>query len=95
MAGGSEAHSLLLGTGGRHFTIDGHRDPEEDEIRRSEATPKARGLSGWLVLMKGGYFDTKRKPELMMIHPFGEPAEDWKDAVAAFETIRQKAVHST
>lgn len=90
-----ETRWLVLGSDGRHVTIGRHRDPSDDDIAQLEAALKAQGLAGWLVLMKGGYHDIKQKPELMMIHPLGEPRSDWGHAVAAFEAIRQKAVHSS
>lgn len=95
MESGCGTRWLVLGSDGRHVTIGRHRDPSDDDIAQSEAALKAQGLAGWLVLMKGGYYDIKQKPELMMIRPLGELGSDWEHAVAAFEVIRQKAVHSS
>lgn len=87
-----ETRWLVLCGDGRHTTLGRHRDPDAAEIDCSESQLKAQGLSGWLVLMKGGYYDTKRRPELLMIRPLGHPEETWSSAAAAFEANRQKAL---
>ena len=90
-----ETRWLVLCVDGRHSTIGRDRDPEDDDIGRSETALNAQGLAGWLVLMKGGYYDAKRRPELMMIRPLGEPGQSWETALAAFEANRQRAVRAS
>lgn len=90
--GVAETRWLVLSTDGRHSTIGRHRDPDEEDIARSETALKALGLGGWLVLMKGRYYDGRRKPSLMMVRQLGEPTRAWEEATAAFEAIRQAAV---
>jgi hypothetical protein len=92
MEGITETRWLVLCPDGRHSTIGRHRDPDEEDIARSEAALKAQGLGGWLVLMKGRYYDGRRKPSLMMVRQLGEPTQAWEGAAAAFEAIRQTAV---
>jgi hypothetical protein len=92
MKGTTETRWLVLCVDGRHSTVGRHTDPSEEEIVRFESTLQAQGLSGWLVLMNGRYYDARRRPSLMMVRPLGEPGQVWEEAVAAFEAIRRTAV---
>ncbi len=83
MEGVTETRWLVLASDGRHVTLGRHRDPEPEEIERAEAGLAANGLGGWLVLMKGAYYDRKT-PELMMVRPLGVPQASWESALAGF-----------
>lgn len=85
-----ETRWLVLSTDGRHVTLGRHRDPEPDEILQAENALKGQNMSGWLVLMKGGYY-TQREPQLMMVRPLGEPGEAWTSAVAGFMALWREA----
>lgn len=84
MEGVTETRWLVLASDGRHVTLGRHRDPEPEEIARAEAGLTANGLAGWLVLMKGGYYDSRNTPELMMVRTLGVPQASWETAVAGF-----------
>ena len=85
-----ETRWLVLSTDGRHVTLGRHRDPEPDEILRAENTLKGQSMSGWLVLMTGGYY-TQTQPQLMMVRPLGEPGDTWMPAVLSFMAIWREA----
>jgi hypothetical protein len=86
----TETRWLVLATDGRHVTLGRHRDPEPEEIDNAERGLKSQNLSGWLVLMKGGYY-TRKKPQLMMVRPLGNPGGLWDEAVANFESLWRTA----
>ena len=86
---------LVLVTDGRHVTLGRHRDPDPEEIANSEKALAEQGLAGWLVLMKGAYYDSRKRPELMMVRPLGEPQGSWEASVASFETHWKLAVRPT
>jgi hypothetical protein len=86
-----ETRWIVLCSDGRHTTIGRDRDPDEDDISRASAALVAAGLSGWLAVMKGGYY-VRARPELLMVRPLaGDPA-DWEGAARAFEATRQGAI---
>ena len=87
---GLEARWIILGTDGRHVTVGRHSDPSPEEIDQAEAALAASGQAGWLVLMKGGYYQQRLKPSLMMVRPLCDPQPPWSEAVAVFEKLRQR-----
>jgi hypothetical protein len=92
MVGVIETRWLVLAGEGRHVTLGRHRDPEPEEIARAEAGLAANGLAGWLVPMKGAYYDSRKTPELMMVRQLGLPQESWETAVAGLLTNWRVAV---
>jgi hypothetical protein len=89
-----ETRWIVLCSDGRHTTIGRHRDPDEDELTRAGTALAAAGLSGWLVVMKGGYY-TSARPELLMVRPLAGDPVNWNEASSAFETHRQTAIQSS
>lgn len=87
-----ETRWIILGTDGRHVTMGSNSDPSPKEIDQAEAALAASGQAGWLVLMRGGYYQQRRKPSLMMVRPLCEPQRPWAEAVAVFEKARQKSL---
>jgi hypothetical protein len=82
-----ETRWIVLCSDGRHTTIGRHRDPEDSDISQAAATLAAAGLSGWLAVMKGGYYAHAR-PELLMVRHLAGEAANWDEAVSAFERHR-------
>lgn len=90
---GLETRWIILGADGRHVTLGRHTDPGPEEVADAERGLAARGLAGWLALMKGGYY-VRRKPSLMMIRPLANPARPFEEAAAAFEAKRKATLAS-
>lgn len=88
-----ETRWIVLGTDGRHVTMGRHTDPSPEEVEQAEHGLAAQGLSGWLAVMKGGYY-VRRKPSLMMVRPLANPARPFEEAVAEFEAKRKAALTS-
>ena len=84
---------IMLGTDGRHVTMGRHTDPSPEEVEQAERGLAAQGLSGWLVVMKGGYY-VRRKPALMMVRPLANPPRPFEEAAAAFEAKRKATLAS-
>jgi hypothetical protein len=93
MEGLTEIRWLVLGTDGRHVTVGRHSDPDPSELAHVAGLLREKNLSGWLVLMKGGYY-VQRKPELMLVRPLCEPADCWDEAVAAFDANWREAAQA-
>jgi hypothetical protein len=87
-ASGLEARWIILGTDGRHVTLGRHTDPSPEEVQKAEAGLAAQGLTGWLAVMKGGYY-SRQEPSLMMVRPLCDPQRPFAEAVAAFLTARK------
>jgi hypothetical protein len=85
---GLETRWIILGTDGRHVTMDRHTDPSPEEVAQAEACLATQGLAGWLAVMKGGYYQ-RRKPSLMMVRPLCDPQRPFDEAVEAFEAARK------
>lgn len=88
-----ETRWIVLGADGRHVTMGRHTDPSPDEVSEAERSLAAQGLSGWLAVMKGGYY-VRRKPSLMMVRPLANPSRPFEDAAAAFEAKRKATLAS-
>jgi hypothetical protein len=84
-----EARWIVLGTNGKHVTIGRNTDPSEAEVADAESALRAKGLSGWLVLMKSDYYAIQ-DPSLFMIRPLSNPQYSFDDAVRAFYAERKK-----
>jgi hypothetical protein len=82
-----ETRWIILGTDGWHVTIGKESDPSPEELERAEARLVAKGLAGWLAIMKGGYY-TNRRPSLSMVRPLCDPQRSFSDAVDAFQAAR-------
>ncbi len=89
-----ETRWIVLCSDGRHTTIGRDRDPDEGDLTRAGASLAAAGLSGWLVVMKGGYY-TSTRPKLLMVRPLAGDPVNWDEASSAFEAHRQTAIQST
>jgi hypothetical protein len=89
-----ETRWIVLGVDGRHVTLGRHTDPSQEEVAAAEAGLAAQGLSGWLVLMKGGYY-AQGKPSLMMVRALANPARVFEEAASDFEAKRKAALVST
>jgi hypothetical protein len=85
-----ETRWIILCSNGQHSTIGRHRDPEESDIEKAREGLAAAGLSGWLAILKGGYY-TRARGELLMVRPLGDDPGSWEQAVAAFQAIRQES----
>jgi hypothetical protein len=85
---------ILLGTDGRHVTLGRHTDPTEEEIAAAEAGLAAQGMTGWLVLMKGGYY-MRREPSLTLVRALANPGRTFEEAAADFEAKRKATLAST
>ena len=83
----------MLGTDGRHVTMGRHTDPSPEEVEQAERGLAAQGLSGWLAVMKGGYY-VRRKPALMMVRPLANPPRPFEEDAAAFEAKRKATLAS-
>lgn len=88
-----ETRWIVLGTDGRHVTIGRHTDPSPEEVEQAERGLAAQGLSGWLAVMKGGYY-VRRKPALMMVRPLANPARPFEEVAAEFEAKRKATLTS-
>jgi hypothetical protein len=88
-----ETRWIVLGTDGRHVTLGRHSDPSPEEISEAERGLAAQGLSGWLALMKGGYY-VRLEPSLMMVRPLANPTRQFEEAAADFETKRKATLDS-
>ena len=86
-----ETRWIVLCSDGRHTTIGRDRDPDEEDISRASAALAAAGLSGWLAVMKGGYY-MRARPELLMVRPLAGEPTGWEGAASAFEALRQEAI---
>ena len=89
MAGGIEIRWIVLCSDGRHVTICRHSDPDENDIEHARSGLAAAGLSGWLAVLKGGYY-TRSKGELFMVLPLSDDPGSWDHAVATFMAIRKE-----
>ena len=83
-----ETRWIVLSTDGQHVTLGRHTDPTQEEVAAAEAALATRGLAGWLVVMKGGYY-VRRKPSLMMVRPLANPVRAFDEAAADFEAKRR------
>jgi hypothetical protein len=87
-----ETRWIALATDGRHVTLGRHTDPSEDEIKATETALAAQGLSGFLAVLRGGYY-TRNTVELLQVRPLATAMPDqWEGAVAAFLAKRVSAL---
>jgi hypothetical protein len=86
-----EIRWIVLGTNGKHVTVGRDTDPTEEEVAVAEAALVARGLAGWLALMKANYY-SRHKPSLSMIRALGNPTTTFDEAARAFFVEREKLV---
>jgi hypothetical protein len=84
-----ETRWIILGTDGRHVTLGRHSDPTPEELQQAETQLAERGLSGWLAVLKGGYWKRRPKPTLMMVRPLCDPQRPFAEAAEAFEAARK------
>ena len=92
MAKTLETRWIALATDGRHVTLGRHTDPTDAEIEATEKALAAQGLSGFLAVMRGGYY-TRSAVELMQVRPLaGAEAGQWEAAAAAFRAKRVAAL---
>jgi hypothetical protein len=61
-----ERRWIVLTEDGRHITLGRYTDPSPEEIATAEAGLAEQGLSGWLAVMKGNYYE-RVQPSLMMV----------------------------
>ena len=85
---GLDARWIVLGTDGRHVSLGRTSDPSPQEVAQAETALRQQGLSGWLAVMKGGYYE-KTAPSLMMVRPLSDPKQPFSEAVAFFLAKRE------
>ena len=67
---------------GSHGWLGRHIDPSSDEITRAAEGLAEQGLTGWLAVTEGVYYDPSHKMTAVMVRPlYGEG--DWETAWAA------------
>jgi hypothetical protein len=87
-----EVRWIVLTTDGRHVTLGRHTDPSEDEINVTEGAMAIQGVTGFLAIMRGGYY-IRSPVELMQVRPLaGADPEQWAAAAAAFLVKRTAAL---
>jgi len=79
----SERRWIVLTEDGRHFALGRYTDPSPEEIATAEAGLANQGLSGWLAVMKGNYYDHVQ-PSLMMVRPLCSPERPFAEAMDKF-----------
>lgn len=88
---GLHARWIVLGTDGRHVSLTRASDPTPEEIEKAEYGLRQQGLSGWLAVMRGDYYE-KEAPSLMMVRPLSDPQRSFAEAVNAFQAKRRSAL---
>ena len=68
---------------GRHVWLGRHTDPSEDEITRAADGLRAQGLTGWLAVTEGVYYEPTDSMSAVMVRPLAGKG-DWNAAWAAF-----------
>lgn len=82
------------------MSLGRYSEPSELEVRDAEAVLLAAGSSGWLAVVRGRYY-TSRKLEVLAVRPLGSPpADGWPRAVSMFlhrrtETLADRSGTST
>jgi hypothetical protein len=81
-----ESRWIVVLPNGEHVSIGRTYDPAE--IDRAEDALRRRFLVGWLASVQGDYY-TRDKIALKLVAPLaGAVADDWPDALAAFQARR-------
>ena len=73
---------IVLAEDGRYTTVGRHREPDEDDISRLEASMRDQGLAGWLAILSQSAY-AAGKPEVLEVRPLATPTD-------AFETCRDR-----
>ena len=82
----NESRWIVVLPNGEHVSIGRTYDPAE--IDRAEDALRRRFLVGWLASVQGDYY-TRDKIALKLVAPLaGAVADDWPDALAAFQARR-------
>ena len=88
----TETRWIILGTDGRHVSLE-RTEPSEAEIASASDALAAQGLSGWLARMQGDYY-SRATVTLEPIQRIGIAHNaDWQAALAAFQATRRRATH--
>jgi hypothetical protein len=82
-----ERRWIVLTEDGRHFALGRYTDPSLEEIATAEAGLSAQGLSGWLAVMEGSYYE-RANLLLMMVRPLCKPDRTFFEAEGAFLAAR-------
>ena len=88
---GLDARWIVLGTDGRHVSLGRTSDPSPQEVAQAETALRQQGLSGWLAVMKGGYYE-QAAPSLMMVRPLSDPEQPFSKAVECFLAKRKNTL---
>jgi len=92
MSAGTEQRWIVLGADGRHVSL-GRTEPSEAQVKAASDALAAQGLSGWLALMEGDYYN-RRKVTLEPLQRIGAAHDaDWQAALSAFHAARRRATH--
>jgi hypothetical protein len=87
----TETRWIVLGTDGRHVSL-GRTEPSEAEVMAASDALVAQGLSGWLALLEGDYYN-RRKVTLEPLQRIGAAHDaDWQAALASFHAARHRAI---
>ena len=85
----TETRWMVLGTDGRHVSLD-RTEPSEAEVMAASDALAAQGLSGWLARMQGDYY-SRRRVTLEPLQRIGAPHDaDWQAALTAFHVARRR-----
>jgi len=76
---------------GRHSWLGRHTDPTEEEITHTADQLSAQGLTGWLAVTEGVYYEPTHQMTALMVHPLSGDG-DWEAAWAAFVARRAEVI---
>jgi hypothetical protein len=84
-----EKRWLVLSQDGRHTWLGRHRDPDSSDIEQAAEGLARQGITGWLAVSEGVYYDASQVITVMIVKPLhGEG--DFESAVEAFQAERRR-----
>ena len=89
-----EKRWAMITQDGQHSWMGRHTDPTPEEIEQTSARMADLGVTGWLTITSGVYYEPEHNLEVMMVRPLAGQG-DWEAALAAFLVRRVEALKET
>lgn len=86
-----ERRWAVITVNGGHSWLGRHTDPSEAEIANVVRQLEERGVTAWLAVTEGIYFDPKHDLNVLMVRPL-VAGGDWESAKTAFLAKRVEAL---
>jgi len=87
-----EARWIVITNDGHHAWLGRDSNPTVEELDALTLQLNAKGIVGWVAVLKGDYWARRSALEIILVRLLTEQAGDWESALQSWRGRRENAL---